>query len=309
MSSLTPEDKLEWAENQRQEGNKLYSKQQYKEAMDVYLTCLVAIDKSCHDPIIGNTDNDVMNNDIIWEQQVEQQVKLPVLLNLSACTLSLGMFKKTCAFCDLALDLRIGNTSQKLYFRRGRARMGLGLYCEAKEDLIVSMDILQRQESEKADSNGVDKKEICKMKLSVEKELLRLEVLVVSAEKNREKQTRAMQRILGGGKVKTDVNLKVGSFMETSHNGINANDKSRNSTSACEERLYSTIVSQREYSTLRAPSYTNAIGAVGATHRKGGNSVFVWYIKILERSLRKILYWLGDEEAMTKKFDVANKNE
>jgi hypothetical protein len=37
----------------------------------------------------------------------------------------------------------------KFYFRRGRARVGLVFYCEAKEDLIMSMDKLQKQEHEK----------------------------------------------------------------------------------------------------------------------------------------------------------------
>ena len=27
---------------------------------------------------------------------------------------------------------------------------------------------------------------------------------------------------------------------------------------------------------------------------------FVWYIKMVERSFRKILFWLGDENATTK---------
>jgi hypothetical protein len=44
------------------------------------------------------------------------------------------------------------------------------------------------------------------------------------------------------------------------------------------------------------------------TKYREGNFVFVWSIKMLERSLRKILYWLGDEEETKKRFDdVADK--
>jgi len=286
---------------QRQEGNKLYSKMQYKEAMDVYLTCLVAIDKSCHDPISGNSNISTID----WAQRVEQDVKLPVLLNLSACTLSLGMFKKTCAFCDLALDLRIDNPSPKLYFRRGRARVGLGLYCEAKEDLIMSMDILQRQEHEKGNKQK-DNKQTGEMKSAVEKELIKLASLIVSAKNNRQKQTKAMQRLMGGQTSKTDANVKAGSFIETSRNGVgvSASARSGGGTSINEEMIYNTFECQREYSTLRAPSRID----MTETKYREGNFVFVWSIKMLERSLRKILYWLGDEEETKKRFDdVADK--
>ena len=43
---LPPQQKLQWAKHQRMEGNKLFATGEYKEAMDVYLTCLVAMDQS-----------------------------------------------------------------------------------------------------------------------------------------------------------------------------------------------------------------------------------------------------------------------
>jgi tetratricopeptide (TPR) repeat protein len=313
VSVLSPKEKLQWAERHRQEGNTLYFKQQYKEAMDVYLTCLVALDKSPQNS--SNEAGNIAYNNIDWEQKMEQQVKLPVLLNLSACTLKLGMLKKTCAFCDLALDLDIGKTSSKLYFRRGLAKASMGLYAEGKQDLTMSMDILRKQESDEASNDLVDKNEICKMKQAVEKEMLRLESLVVSAEKNHQRQTRAMKRILGGDKEaavtpvtgETSIN---GSSTEILRNDVTKGDRRSANATSSEERLYNTVIAQRKYSTLRAPLQTNVQELKGGKNRNG---TFVWYVKMAERSLRKILFWLGDENAMTKSFDdvedLKNKSE
>ena len=44
VSTLSPEKKIEWVAMHRQRGNTLFQKGNYKEAMDVYLTCLVAIE-------------------------------------------------------------------------------------------------------------------------------------------------------------------------------------------------------------------------------------------------------------------------
>lgn len=315
VSALSPKEKLEWAEKHRQEGNTLYSQQQYKEAMDVYLTCLVAIDKSPQNP--SNEAGNIEYNNKDWEQKVERQVKLPVLLNLSACTLKLGMLKKTCAFCDLALDLDIGKTSPKLYFRRGLAKASMGLYAEGKHDLAMSMDVLRKQESGEASNDLVDKNEICKMKQAVEKEMLRLESLVVSAEKNHRRQIKAMKQILGGEKEAavtpvTGETSMNGSSMEILRNDVTKSGRRRsaNATTTSEKRLYNTVTAHRKYSTLRAPLQTNVQEIAGGKHRNG---TFVWYIKMAERSLRKILFWLGDENAMTKSFDdvedLKNKSE
>jgi recombinational DNA repair protein RecT len=106
---------------------------------------------------------------------------------------------------------------------------------------------------------------------------------------------------------KTDANAKAGSFIEISRNGVSASARSGGVTSMNEEMIYNTIECQREYSTPRAPSHFNEIDIVETKHREG-NVVFVWYIKMLARSLRKIVYWLGDEEESKQKFDdVADK--
>jgi len=46
IANLNPQQKIEWAKYQRKEGNALFEKGDYTEAMDVYLTCLVAMDQS-----------------------------------------------------------------------------------------------------------------------------------------------------------------------------------------------------------------------------------------------------------------------
>ena len=57
VKTLSCPEKLEWAERHRQNGNKLFARGQIMEAMDVYLTCLVACDTST------NTDKDDEKDD------------------------------------------------------------------------------------------------------------------------------------------------------------------------------------------------------------------------------------------------------
>mmetsp|Transcript_23103 Transcript_23103/g.54817 ORF Transcript_23103/g.54817 Transcript_23103/m.54817 type:complete len:518 (+) Transcript_23103:78-1631(+) len=79
----TPRDRQYWAEQQRLLGNRYFESADYKSAMDVYLTCLL---------VKENTRDFV------------QVTLFPVLNNLAQCTLQLGMYKKTIAFCSIAIE-------------------------------------------------------------------------------------------------------------------------------------------------------------------------------------------------------------
>mmetsp|Transcript_23105 Transcript_23105/g.54820 ORF Transcript_23105/g.54820 Transcript_23105/m.54820 type:complete len:523 (+) Transcript_23105:78-1646(+) len=79
----TPRDRQYWAEQQRLLGNRYFESGDYKAAMDVYLTCLL---------VKENTPDFV------------QVTLFPVLNNLAQCTLQLGMYKKTIAFCSIAIE-------------------------------------------------------------------------------------------------------------------------------------------------------------------------------------------------------------
>jgi len=258
--------------------------------MDVYLTCLVAIDKSgdetldeAHDDIATATAKSISNTD--WDKRVDKEVKLPVLLNLSACTLKLGMFKKTCAFCDMALEMESGKCP-KVYFRRGRAHIAMGMYEKARHDLNVSQTYLLAEERSE---------EVNKMVQSVKKEIAKLEAMVETAEKNRARQEKAMKRMLGGMPRTKDDGLEQIQTLEYSSNEVLSDPSG-------EERLYNDV-GKREYSTLRARSNDKI------PREEEQRGALVWYIKMVERSLRKILYWLGDEDAMIKSFDGEVRND
>ena len=61
-AKMTPAQKIEWAKNQRIEGNLLFSKKKYKEAIDVYLTCFVAMDKLFPQDCVITSESGVANN-------------------------------------------------------------------------------------------------------------------------------------------------------------------------------------------------------------------------------------------------------
>lgn len=159
-----PEDKkLEWAQLQRQEGNTLYVNKEYKEAIDVYLTCLVV-----------KSDN----------PEFIEQVFLPVMNNLAQCTLQLGFYKKAQSFCTMALEEKElpdqPETIAKLYFRRGKARRLGGDYVGAEQDLMKAIELLpQNLDAEHR---------------AIEKELQLAERSSTEGKRNEAKQKYAMKR-------------------------------------------------------------------------------------------------------------------
>ena len=131
----------------------------------------------------------------------------------------------------------------------------------------------------------MESEEVIKMEHSVKKEMIKLDTMIESAEKNRARQEKAMKRMLGG---------------KSTDNPTQENTESRdepNKTKGEEESLYTDVGRKREYSTLRAPRRTNEPNPL---HR---NRAFVCCMKAAERGLRKILYLLGDEDAMSKSYD------
>ena len=125
VEDLSPSQRLEWAELQRQAGNKFYRKKEYEEAIDVYLTCLVVKSET---------------------PEFLEDVFLPVMNNLAQCTLQMGSYKKAQTFCTMALEEKnLPNRPEmisKLYFRRGKARRLSGDYLGCKEDLKKAIELL-----------------------------------------------------------------------------------------------------------------------------------------------------------------------
>lgn len=188
-SGLKNAEKLEWAKLQRAEGNRLFAAAEYNEAMDVYLTCLVAADQSGPKKTATTEAADDGDDDAVAKARAEREVQLPVLLNLAACTLRLRMLSKTVEFCDLAASLptRCGDASPKVYFRRGKARALMGEYAAAERDLERASTLLDD------DVDGVKERE------AVRRELDKLRRLRNTARTNRARQKKAMRSLLGDG--------------------------------------------------------------------------------------------------------------
>ena len=288
----TSQEKLDWAESHRKKGNELFVKGKYKEAMDVYLTCLVAIEKpKSNDATKDHSVSDMTDEE--WEETVEKLVKLPVLLNLSACSLKLGMFKKTCQFCDFGIELESGKSSAKLYFRRGKAKISLTEYDEARIDLNKCLTLLQEEEEnmdKEVDSKMMET--IRNMKRSVDKELKRLDDMILVSKRNHEKQAKAMKKVLGGERSNNKSNDQESRSVEESEKIVD------------ETPLYSESNGLREFSRLRAPPRNYFSSSLEKKEENvSRSSAFVCCIRAVEHVLRKMLYLLGDEEAMTKNFD------
>jgi tetratricopeptide (TPR) repeat protein len=185
-SQMTAEQKMEWTQKQRQQGNQLYQEAKYKEAIDIYLTCLVARDT---------------NQQSEKDQQV---VILPVMNNLAQCALQLGWYHKAEVFCTLAMESlqedSIGQAVAKLYYKRGKARRLRGIYDLAKKDLEQALTKLDGV-SDNPNDKSLEQK-------AIEKEFQLLEKAIAEGKKNKKRAQRAMQKVLGSqtSDATTDVN-------------------------------------------------------------------------------------------------------
>ena len=262
------------------------------------MTCLVAIDTDDTNTPTSSTGPLPLGKDVTtpskeessahWTSKSQVEIQLPVLLNLSACTLQLKMFRKTKTFCDIALELQCAQTNSKVYFRRGKALMNMGEYKSSQRDLDRALELL----------NGTTKGDNTREKDSVTKELRKLEKMVETAEINRNRQKVALQKMLGGKKgTKVSPNITIISEEEVLEAGpVQLEGDQTPSMSDSTNRLYNNHNHKRAYSTLRAKR------PLAKTSEPPTKSYFQWYLGMVERSLRKILFWLGDTEAMTKDF-------
>ncbi|CAB9506571.1 expressed unknown protein [Seminavis robusta] len=179
-SKMSLEQKIEWAQKQRQQGNQLYQEGKYKQAIDIYLTCLVV------------RDTTQQQQKVVDDLQV---FILPVMNNLAQSALQLGWYHKAEVFCTLGMEsLEEGTKGQgvaKLYFKRGKARRLRGCYDTAKGDLEKAMEKLGGDiENDDDDEKSPEQK-------SIEKEFQLLARAVAEGKKNKKRTQRAMQKVLG----------------------------------------------------------------------------------------------------------------
>jgi tetratricopeptide (TPR) repeat protein len=338
-------------------------------------TIKIDIDKEEKNHNDDNEEEQEQEEEQQWRKKIDDEIKLPVLMNLSACTLKLGMHRKTVSFCNMALEMESGCINPKVHFRRGKSHMLMGLYNYARADFHQSLALLEQSNDNNDDNKNNDngksnddyddynderKLERTRQIEAVNKELVHLKKLVESAEKNRKRHKKAMKLVLGGGS--GDNNKSSISRISSNHSADNNNticqisphhndndniNHIEGSTAITVEpiefveangnndqgnhhqgSLYADVNTTREYSTLRAKprrkkqrfatrssldkndkTMTFAQQGVPSSSSSSSSSptatrrYFVWYMKMIEQGLRKTLYWLGDEEAMTRSFD------
>lgn len=262
MADLNPQQKIEWAERQRQEGNKLYNEGDYREALDIYLTCLVA-----------KTDD---------EDDFVTLVFLPVMNNLAQCALQLKMYRKAQQFCTLTLN-EIGNEQPslpsqqqlvaKLHFRRARARRLSADYQGAKSDIEAAMNILDEDTTEYR---------------SVQREMQLIQQAELEERRNMKRQERAMQSLLG-----SNIN---DSTTENSKGGLCENEKTKSAIREASSGLYPEdgVGKKRTYSALTSIRRTNNEAVADELEPKQG--YWRWYISMVGRGAEKLLVLLGNEE-------------
>lgn len=300
-SHLTSKEKIEWALNQRKEGNTLFAAKEYKGAMDIYMTCLVAMEKDS-------------NREKLVDMDVERDVQLPVLLNLALCATKLCMLRKAEKFCDFAIELQLGTKSAKAHFRRGRVRMLLGEYDGARCDLDQALRLLQQRTDICDEIDGPELPndlDYIRERESILKEQQKLDKLVNRAETNRIRQKKAMELVLGGGREsslrtassvsnssKKDSQIsKVGEYEEVFSAVTNVEDEK----GSVDYSLYSDLSGRRKFSTLRdtAPD-TAKVPEQSDYNNTRQPTCFQWYLGVIGRSFRKVLLALGDDEEVKR---------
>lgn len=292
-SKMTLEQKVEWAQKQRQSGNELYQQQKFKEAIDIYLTCLVVRDTT-------QNQQKVVDQDVLI---------LPVMNNLAQCSLQLGWYHKAELFCTLGLealgDDSRGQSVAKLYFKRGKARRLRGWYDEAKGDLERALVALWNRTEIAVDKTAEQK--------SIEREFQLLHKAIVEGKKNKDRAQRAMQKVLGSSSVKetgtANASLNEDGSVTKQSPSTNSNDNTKAAASTPQENqgLYHEK-HVRTYSTIRKrpegpPPYEKA--------RLPGLQLSYWqtYRLVAARVAQKLLDIIGEEEGNGFGTEASNLDE
>eukprot|EP00521_Asterionellopsis_glacialis_P016467 CAMPEP_0195307150 /NCGR_PEP_ID=MMETSP0707-20130614/37571_1 /TAXON_ID=33640 /ORGANISM="Asterionellopsis glacialis, Strain CCMP134" /LENGTH=432 /DNA_ID=CAMNT_0040371397 /DNA_START=240 /DNA_END=1538 /DNA_ORIENTATION=- len=225
----TPEEKLEWATQQRQEGNKLYSAGKYKEAMDVYLSSLVAKPQEGGNSTVSTTNYEaVYSSEIVlpvlnnlaqaslqlcmstnYEAVYSSEIVLPVLNNLAQASLQLCMYRKAETFCTIAIDEIM---KQEEFIAMQSSQQQDRDSKEGRDTLKQMAKIyFRRGKSRRLRGNYEEAKKdieeaLCLIgtqnetseRKALDRELQKIEQAATMAEKNIKRQVKAMQKILGG---------------------------------------------------------------------------------------------------------------
>ncbi|EEC45224.1 predicted protein [Phaeodactylum tricornutum CCAP 1055/1] len=270
-SLSTTREQYAWAEAQRSLGNEFYHQQEYEQAIDVYLTCLIAVQPQ------DESDCLVL---VLF---------LKVMNNLALSALQLGWYKKTIDFCTLALDRvrkqqslhshqqHVQLQMTKIYYKRGKARRLRGEYKQSRADLRAAQSQISVGEYIIIDESQQQQS----FQEAIDKEFQLLHQAEFQGRRNQEKQQRAMRQILLHSGEKQ---LALGT----------ATDQAANECIA----LYAEKASKRTFSALRAPatSLVDDDSTFDIDEESMTPTLWQYYLTVIGRVAETLLFWIGDEE-------------
>lgn len=119
VRGMNREQKLNWALKVKNDANRLYYKNEFDEAANLYNECLVALDFD------GSEEDRAENN---------SKLLLPVCTNLAACMIEKGCYERCIEICNMAL--RADPTCVKALFRSGLSYYRLGDFDSARPKFV-----------------------------------------------------------------------------------------------------------------------------------------------------------------------------
>jgi len=149
LMGMNSVERLNFAKDLKEEGNKLFKEEKYVQAAEKYEDCLKALryvnmNVQDQDAYYASATNDEEVNEkvdaesVAVDQAEVNQVNVAALNNLALCKFKIGEHNKAEAAATLALSLEPDNP--KSLFYRGRARTELGNLQAAREDLIAAIE-------------------------------------------------------------------------------------------------------------------------------------------------------------------------
>lgn len=301
-------DRQYWVEQQRLRGNDVFRQGDYKDAMDIYLTCLV---------VKENTPDFV------------RDTFLPVLNNLAQCTLQLGMHTKTILFCEMALEevskakenvAKAENSQEekkreeeaddyklflmqrdlgdsivlcKILFKLAKALRLTGHYGKARTALDRSLDCLMDEKNDVILSSYAmsgDKKDpkfsLVPYKKAIEKEYRCLDIAEREGKRSFARQKRAMQTVLSSS-----------SPAATSNSSAIQKKGDISGRSLFSDSLYEKSSEPRQYSKLRVRMSENSSSVLEQNDCDSKEMTYSkYYWSVVARVAKGMLLYLAADD-------------
>jgi peptidylprolyl isomerase len=124
---MSPEERVEFAKKLKTEGTEFFQKQKYQDAVTKY-----------EDAANYAVDEGISGNDVPDE---EHALYVSCSLNVAMCYIKLKEWADAAQACNSVLEIDSEAKNIKALYRRGLARLNLGLLQEAKEDLMVAYNV------------------------------------------------------------------------------------------------------------------------------------------------------------------------